>query len=568
MEQEIKQCQNCKKDFITESEDFDFYEKIKVPPPTFCPECRFQRRLSFLNLTTLYKRQCDLCKKEVVSTFAPGTPYVIYCPKCWWSDNWDFYSYGRDYDFSKPFFEQWEELHRQVPMAALSTDHLTLINSEYTNHAGHSKNCYLIFQADFNEDCSYGVYLKRNTSMIDCSNAMASEWCYDCMHLFKSNRCIGGMGNVTETLEGVFLRDCDNCQNCFASANLRNKKYYIFNEPYTKEGYFEEIKKWDLGSYKIYQEVKRLAGEHWKTLPPRPLYDDFSANSTGSYVFQSKNCKKSFDVSNAEDSKYLFMLSLAPIKDCYDVSAWGNNMNLVYEATAVGENISGVRFCDEAGLSLMDAEYSKMVFGGSHIFGCVGVRKGEYCILNKRYSEQEFKKLREKIVAHMDNMPYTDKRGRVYKYGDFFPVDFSPFPYNDTLAQRFFPISSEQATQEHYHWKEQEKSSHAITKQVEELPDHIKDASQSILSEVIGCKTCGRGYRITSYELEFLRRMNLPLPRQCPFCRIKGKIEQWVKELRMIDRVCSKCGKQFQTHYPTEDVEYILCKQCYQHEVA
>jgi Zn ribbon nucleic-acid-binding protein len=168
----------------------------------------------------------------------------------------------------------------------------------------------------------------------------------------------------------------------------------------------------------------------------------------------------------------------------------------------------------------------------------------------------------------MDEMPYVDKKGRVYKYGDFFPMELSPFPYNDTLAQRFFPISFEQATQEHYNWKEQEKSNHTITKQPEELLDHIKDATQSILSEVIGCKTCGRGYRITSYELEFLKRMNLPLPRQCPFCRIKEKIDQWVKELRMIDRVCSKCGKQFQTHYSREDVEYILCKQCYQQEVA
>ena len=28
-------CQNCKKDFIIESGDFLFYEKMKVPPPTF-----------------------------------------------------------------------------------------------------------------------------------------------------------------------------------------------------------------------------------------------------------------------------------------------------------------------------------------------------------------------------------------------------------------------------------------------------------------------------------------------------------------------------------------------------
>ena len=39
MKVETKICQNCKKDFIIEPEDFNFYEKIKVPLPTFCADC-------------------------------------------------------------------------------------------------------------------------------------------------------------------------------------------------------------------------------------------------------------------------------------------------------------------------------------------------------------------------------------------------------------------------------------------------------------------------------------------------------------------------------------------------
>ena len=57
-------CQNCKKDFIIEPEDFNFYEKIKVPPPTFCPWCRFIRRMAWRNERALYKRTCDLCQKK------------------------------------------------------------------------------------------------------------------------------------------------------------------------------------------------------------------------------------------------------------------------------------------------------------------------------------------------------------------------------------------------------------------------------------------------------------------------------------------------------------------------
>ena len=55
MSQEIKQCQNCKQNFVIEPEDFEFYEKVKVPAPTFCPECRFQRRTAFRNERKLFR---------------------------------------------------------------------------------------------------------------------------------------------------------------------------------------------------------------------------------------------------------------------------------------------------------------------------------------------------------------------------------------------------------------------------------------------------------------------------------------------------------------------------------
>ena len=66
---ETKNCQQCKKSFEIESEDFDFYEKIGVPAPTFCPECRLIRRLTFRNDRTLYKRTCEMCNNDVISIY-------------------------------------------------------------------------------------------------------------------------------------------------------------------------------------------------------------------------------------------------------------------------------------------------------------------------------------------------------------------------------------------------------------------------------------------------------------------------------------------------------------------
>ncbi len=567
MQSETKQCQNCKSDFVIEPDDFAFYEKIKVPAPTFCPDCRLQRRLAFFNLRTLYKRVCDLCKKEKISMYPPEAPYKVYCPRCWWSDNWDPLDYGQDYDFSKPFFFQFDELWHKVPLLGLSIGLECVDTSPYNNHTGHLKDCYLLFKADFNEDCAYGTLLVYNKMLIDCSMASKCELSYDCKNNFKNSRCIGA-DNTIESLECIFTRDCTNCQNCFASANLRGKKYHIFNKPYSKEGYFQEIKKWDLGSYKQYQESKKLAEEHWKKFPPKPRFDEHSVDITGNYVFESKNCKECFETVDSQDCKYLLMLQIGPVRDCYDISSWGNNMELCYEACVVGENISNVKFAQESGIVLQNAEYCKLSTGGSDHFGCVSMKKGKFIIFNKAYAETDYQKLKEKIINHMKDTPYTDKAGRIYMYGEFFPIELSPFPYNTTVAQDFFPLTQEKIIQEGYIWRDFDVKEYSITKPTKELPDNIKDAPLNILQETLGCSKCGKGFRIIQMEFDFLKKMNLPLPRECPFCRIDKKMNQWVKQLKLTTRICDKCKNEFQTPHTKENFEKILCKKCYLEEVV
>ena len=91
MKSEIKICQNCKKDFIIEEEDFNFYEKIKVPPPTFCPDCRTVRRLCWRNEMSLFKRKCDAGghDESVITIYNPEEKLVVYDVKSWWGDKWN-----------------------------------------------------------------------------------------------------------------------------------------------------------------------------------------------------------------------------------------------------------------------------------------------------------------------------------------------------------------------------------------------------------------------------------------------------------------------------------------------
>jgi hypothetical protein len=565
---EVKTCQNCKARFTIEPDDFAFYKKMEVPPPTFCPDCRLQRRLIYMHNFQVYKRACDLCKKEVMSVYAPDADCVAYCPACWWSDNWDPMQYGREYDFSRPFFEQFGELSRRVPVRGLLVDLRTFATAPYNNYDGHLKNCYLLFFTDDNDDCAYGTYMRDVKWSLDSSFIMQSENCYDCMHTFKVSGGIGFRSHVTESVNCAFLKDSSNCQNCFASANLRGKKYVAFNKQYSKEEYQKFIAQWDLGSYREYRTVQQLAEAHWKTLPPKPIFDDLSVNYTGDNIFESKNVKDSYEVVGAEDSRFVLLMKTAPVRDAYDHSEWGNNSNRTYECVTVGDHAADICFSQDCGEGTRDARYCKLALGCSNVFGCVGVRKKQYCILNKQYTEKEYNELIPKIRKHMDEMPYTDKRGCVYRYGEFFPPKLCPFAYNEAIVQSFFPLTKETAVERGFAWRDIARKEYAITLKAADLPDHIKDAPDSILNEVIGCDSCGRGFRMIPFELDFLRAKRLPLPRSCPFCRITAKFDIWVKGFRQNDRTCSTCGAQFKTRYTPEEAPVILCKQCYLAEVA
>lgn len=137
MSTELRSCNNCHAEFSIEPEDFAFYNKIDVPPPTWCPDCRQMRRYAWRNERTLYRRSCDLCGKSAVTIYSQNCPFKVYCPPCWWSDKWDAGASAREFDFSRHFFPQFQELQREVPRIALLTKNS--VNSDYTNHSNNNK---------------------------------------------------------------------------------------------------------------------------------------------------------------------------------------------------------------------------------------------------------------------------------------------------------------------------------------------------------------------------------------------------------------------------------------------
>ena len=174
----------------------------------------------------------------------------------------------------------------------------------------------------------------------------------------------------------------------------------------------------------------------------------------------------------------------------------------------------------------------------------------------------------------MDEIPYTDSHGRVFKYGEFFPYDMSPFGINETNALDYFKVSEEEAEKFGYPWTKKEKANYNITIESKDLPNSILDVGDEIVDEIIGCPNkgmetnqCTSAYKITPDELFFYRAKKLPLPRFCPNCRHYERIN-YRNQPRYYDRTCSNdCGRTFKTTYTPESTKKIFCEECYNKEI-
>ncbi|OGF64327.1 hypothetical protein A2Z53_00830 [Candidatus Giovannonibacteria bacterium RIFCSPHIGHO2_02_42_15] len=588
---ENKNCQNCHRKFEITEKDLEFYKKINVPEPTFCPECRQIRRMVWRNERTLYQNTCGLCGKNIITLYSKDKPFKVYCYDCYHGDKWDPMSYGREIDFSRPFLEQFRELQLEVPR--LYAFVFNNVNSEYTNGSAFNKNGYLLFVSDHNEDSAYSYSIFNCKDSFDCLNSNECELCYGsvtckkCYRVFFSQDCINSQ-------DLYFCKNLANCHDCVGSVNLRNKQYHIFNEPYSKEEYFRKLKKLDLGSFEKFGELKEKTKKFWPQFFVKYIHGQNNLRVEGDYIFNSKKSFESFDSEYLEDSKFIQHGNKA--KDSQDGYVVVDNTELSYEIVSAIA-LRNVKFGNCVWHNY-GSFYLDTCENSNNLFGCVGLKNKSYCILNKQYSKEEYEALLPKIIAHMNKMPFVDKKGREYRCGEFFPSDFSPFAYNETVAEEYFPLTKEKAIKDGYLWKDAEGRNYQFTIANLQIPDRINDVSDFILNEIIecahnvesrtfdnalGCRTtkcneqCTEAFRIILQELDFLRKMNLPLPRLCPNCRHAERFRQ-KNPLKLWKRNCmcnlanhdhgdNSCLAQFETTYSPSGSEKVFCEACYLKEI-
>lgn len=570
---ENKICQNCKNDFTIELDDFGFYEKMGLPMPTFCPPCRMQRRLAWRNSMSLFNRKCDLCEKSVVTLYAPDSGITVYCNKCWWSDKWDPKDYAMDYDFTKPFFTQYRELVQKIPhMAVVNDDGIASLNCEYTHDWWFSKNCYMCFSGWRVENVMYSFFILAGKDIVDCMlNMSETSFLYECINCTHGYR-LKYSEYSKSCIESAFLYDCGACSHCFMCSGLRNKKYHFKNKEYSKEEYEKILESYRLDTSSGVERARKEYEEFILEYPRKFAWVKQNENCIGDTLSYSKNTKYCFCSKKCENCKYSDFATSN--KDSYDMSMSGE-LSECYE-TVVGDhsqkNLFGI-----FSVKSQDVFYTQHCHSSKYLFGCSQIRNGKYCILNKQYTKEEYEELLPKIIEHMNEMPYVDKKGNVYKYGEFYPIELSVFGYNETIAPEQFQLSREDAIAEGYKWQDNlQRTVGKETMKPEEIPDALQDVPDTIVNEVLACIECNRNYKIVPNELTFYKKMNIPIPHRCFHCRHKARLAKR-NPFKLWKRSCmnegprqggASCQNEFETAYAPERAEIVYCEKCYQQEIV
>ena len=256
---------------------------------------------------------------------------------------------------------------------------------EYTGYTYHSNSSYFCFDSAYCKNCLYCFDSARCTNCVDSDYAVDCELLYECVDFYKSYNCAYSE-YCARVYDSYFCWDCHDSHDLFGCTHLKQKQYCIFNNQYTKDAYEKKVA--ELLTRPVEENYQALR-ELIKRYPLGPSNISHSQNCDfGNHVHYSVDCYLCFDAARSEHSGYLYDSFYC--KHCYDMTQCAH-CELCYEC----RDSSKLYNCDHV-------DWSSNCYDSSHLtncsdchncFGCVGVKHKKYCILNRQYSQEEYKKI-------------------------------------------------------------------------------------------------------------------------------------------------------------------------------
>jgi hypothetical protein len=141
------------------------------------------------------------------------------------------------------------------------------------------------------------------------------------------------------------------------------------------------------------------------------------------------------------------------------------------------------------------------------------------------------------------------------------------------VAQEYFPLNRKNAINRVFTWSDYEPEFPKVEKIIPAnlLPETISEIPDDILNwAIVETSQCNvstnRPFKVIKPELDFYRKMNLPIPHLHPDERHKNRMT--LRNPRKLwKRNCMKCNEEIQTIYSPERKEIVYCEKCYLKEI-
>ncbi|MBI4836285.1 MAG: hypothetical protein HY817_03415 [Candidatus Abawacabacteria bacterium] len=466
--------------------------------PTIHPLEIMRQMQSYVTLNSLFNGISAISGKLLITRYSPILGYKVCTHDEFWGETVDNTAFGKSYDFSRSFFQQWNELLHGVYMQPLVQ--INCNNSPYVDASSHLQNCYMCFGVGESEDCFYCIksrYPLKNRdcidgvgivgcelcySCVDCDNCYACQHCHDCI---SSVQCFGSY-------------DLIGCKHCFGCYGLRHQEFVIYNQQVAPEEYEAFIKQARLGDYSTRQIALQQCELFLANAKPIDQIRNCE-NVTGNYLRHCQNVEQCY---LAEDLQDCGWSTGAKGKDCWRGEVLdgelGYNSVILFGRLGYGNsiNVGNENF------------YSYMIFNCDSCFGCTMLKKKSYCILNKQYSKEDYYLLVPQIIAHMKAMG---------EWGQFLPPRYAPHFYSESQAAEWFdPLSEPELKRRGYRCDDiaAYRPSKENGRIVQTWSESIVDVDlESVLQQTFVCVSTGNAYRFDRREIEFYQAQKIPLPR-------------------------------------------------------